>query len=213
MSDYYKSLNIDTQWKNLKDQFYENYKKLTAEDKKDPDIEETHKYYSRFKNTSGDFTKAKKVIVTGALIAATALRNKINKSKKKEKTEEEKRKEKMDDILNKIEKDASVFNTLDNDYKENKKFCLKAIRRNKDIFKYIPKKLINSKDLDIDFLIELLKENPEVFDIMFNNSKNKEFMHLLKNKEFITNIKETKKPILISQLNNFNYKMKRGLFF
>ena len=53
---------------------------------------------------------------------------------------------------------------------------------------------------------------------MFNNSKNKEFMHLLQNKEFITNIKKTKKPILISQLNsminsNYNSKGSRGIFY
>ena len=75
MINYYNSLNlnIDTEWKKLKNQFYKHYKKLTAKQKEDPDIKETHLYYSRFKNTRGDFTKAKKVIVTGALIAPTAL--------------------------------------------------------------------------------------------------------------------------------------------
>ena len=105
------------------------------------------------------------------------------------------------------------FNTLDNNYKENTQFCLKAILRNKYIFKYIPKKLIDSKDLDIDFLIELLKANPDVFDIIFNNSKNKEFIYLLKNKEFSKSIEKTKKKSLIAQLNDLNRKMKRGLFF
>ena len=48
---------------------------------------------------------------------------------------------------------------------------------------------------------------------MFNNSKNKEFIYLLKNKEFSKSIEKTKKKSLIAQLNDLNRKMKRGLFF
>jgi len=220
--------NINPEWDDIKNKFYEEYKNLSTTDIEDSRIKEIHEYYQKFKDTRGDFTQAKKLAkkhplytigaigAIGALgYSAAVIRNKSKKKEKteQEKTEQEKRKEKMDDILNKIEKNANVFNTLDNEYKENKKFCLKAIHRNKDIFKYIPKKLIDSKDLDIDFLIELLKANPDVFDIIFNNSKNKEFIYLLKNKEFSKSIEKTKKKSLIAQLNDLNRKMKRGLFF
>ena len=150
---------------------------------------------------------AKIAALLALLYGSTKLQLKDNNKKEKEK---EKEKEEINNILNAIEKDAEVFNKLDNKYKKNKEFCLKAILRNKDIFKYIPKEFLKSED----YLIELLKTNPEVFDLILN-SENKNLKDLFKNKNFIKKIKETKKKSLISQINNMNpisLKKRRGVF-
>lgn len=151
--------------------------------------------------------------------------DKINKNKKIKEIE----------YLKEIKKKASNFKNIDNDldFKNNKQFILKAIKENSEVFKYIDNKFKNDEDFILeaikenmnvfnhiekklktneDYIIEIIKINPDILNIIIK-SNDRIFVNILKNKDFIEKIKKTKKASLISQLNNFNYKMKRGLFF
>ena len=107
-----------------------------------------------------------------------------------------------------IKENSEVFKYIDNKFKNDEDFILEAIKENMNVFNHIEKKLKTNED----YIIEIIKINPDILNIIIK-SNDRIFVNILKNKDFIEKIKKTKKASLISQLNNFNYKMKRGLFF